>query len=58
VKRTKTGQGTKAESRGGATSKPPKVGCGVASLMGLRAVLKTELPHLAGGAADHTELQL
>jgi hypothetical protein len=29
-----------------------------ASLMGLRAVLKTSLPHLTGGGADQPELQL
>jgi hypothetical protein len=29
-----------------------------AGLVGQRAVLKTELPHLAGGRADQTELKL
>jgi hypothetical protein len=29
-----------------------------ADLMGQRAVLKTDLPHLAGEGADQTELQL
>jgi hypothetical protein len=30
----------------------------VADLMEHRAAFKTELPHLAGGEADQTELQL
>jgi hypothetical protein len=45
----------------GATSQPPKAGQVVdpsADLMGQRAVFKTELPHLPGGGAEQTELQL
>jgi hypothetical protein len=51
---------TKAESEDGVTSQPPKTGAMVdpsAGLIRLRAVLKTKLCHLWGGA-DHTELQL
>jgi hypothetical protein len=43
------------------TSQPPKAGQVVnlrAGLMGQRAVFKIELPHLAGGRADQTKLQL
>jgi hypothetical protein len=58
---TKEGKGAKAETRGGATSQPSKAGPVVnpwADLLGLKAILKTELPHLAGRGADPTELQL
>jgi hypothetical protein len=56
----KAGQGTKAESRGWVTSQPTKAEAWMTtklSLVGLRAVLKTERPHLGGGGADQTELQ-
>jgi hypothetical protein len=52
---------TKAEGRDGVTSQPPKVGRGVdprAGLVGQMAVYKTELPHIAEGGADQTELQI
>jgi hypothetical protein len=55
------GKTTKAESGGWATSQPAKVEQVVDprdGLMGQRAALKTEFPHLAGGGADQTELQL
>jgi hypothetical protein len=51
----------KAESGGEATSQPHKTGQVVDpgdGLMGQRIVLKTELPHLAGGEADQTGLKL
>jgi hypothetical protein len=54
-------RGTKADNGGGATSQPPKVGQVMdprAGLVRQRAVLKTELPHLAGEGANQTELQL
>jgi hypothetical protein len=52
---------TNTEIKGGATSQPPKAGQVVdprVGLMGHKAVLKTELPHLAGGGASQLELQL
>jgi hypothetical protein len=55
------GKATKAESRGGMTSKPPKAEPQwITEIVswGLRIVLKTELPHLAGRGDDNTELQL
>jgi hypothetical protein len=51
----------KAESGGGVTSQPPKVGQVVdprADLMRQRAAFKTELPHLARGGDEQTELRL
>jgi hypothetical protein len=45
----------------GATSQPPKARQVVDPTAGLveqRAVLKAELPHLAGGGAYQTDLQL
>jgi hypothetical protein len=54
-------QATKAESGSMVTSQTPKAGQVVdprADLVGQRATFKTELPHLAGGGADKTELQL
>jgi hypothetical protein len=54
-------KGTKDESGGGVTGQSDKMRQVVdpgADLIGQRAVFKTELPHLAGGGADQTELQL
>jgi hypothetical protein len=48
-------RGAKAESRGGATSKPPKVRQVVdprADLVGQRVAFKTELLHLVVEGAD------
>jgi hypothetical protein len=53
------GRGTKAEGGDGTTSQPPRVGQVVdtgADFMGQRAVFKTEMPHLAAGGTDQTEL--
>jgi hypothetical protein len=55
------GKTTKAESGGGATCQPPKVGHVVdprAGLVGQRALLKNELFRLARGGTDQTDLQL
>jgi hypothetical protein len=50
-------QKAQAESRGGAISKPPKVKQVVDprdGLVGHKAVLKTDMSHLARGRADET----
>jgi hypothetical protein len=52
---------TKAESKEGITSQLPKVEQIVdlrTDLVSQRAIFKAELPHLTGGRADQTELQL
>jgi hypothetical protein len=49
----------KHNAGGGATGQPPKAGQEVdPRSLGQRAAFKTELPHLAGGGGDQTELQL
>jgi hypothetical protein len=50
---------TKSESGNGVKNQPPRVGLVVdsrAGLLGLKAELKTEVPHLAGGGADQTRV--
>jgi hypothetical protein len=52
---------TKTESGGGATGQSPKAGQVVdpgSDLLEQKTVFKTELPHLARGGANQTELQL
>jgi hypothetical protein len=57
----RSGEAQRLRAGAGTASQHPKAGQVVnpgAGLMGHREVFKTELPHLARGGADQTELQL